>query len=222
MRGYWTYYLAWFVLAWALQYPWLLAGAVVFFLLRRYIPDPFTWFRTEARIRTLRIDIAANPANLTSRRDLAVIYLQRLRPRAALRLLDEARQREPENPELLYLTGLARLRAGDALGSVEPLVASVHLDGKLRRGEPYLVAAEALMALRRWDDAVEALNLYGKLNKSSIEACVRLARCNRERGDKAAEKHALDEGDATWHQLPGFLRRQQWRWWLRGKTMRVL
>ena len=222
MSSYWTYYLGMILLSFGLGHPSLLLGVAVLYVLRHRIPDPWVFLSTSGRIRTLRTDIAANSANLTARRDLAVIHLQRMRPRAALKLLDEARLREPESPELLYLTGVARLRSGDAAGAVEPLVQSVQLDGKLRRGEPYLVAAEALMKVSRWDDAAEALELFGKLNKSSLEACVRRAKVARERGDGAGEKHALTDASDTWHQLPGFLRRKQFGWLMRAYWMRVM
>ena len=68
--GYWTYYLACIALAAALQYPWLAGLAIVFFVFRRFIPDPFVWLRTMGRIRALRTQIDANPANVTARRDL--------------------------------------------------------------------------------------------------------------------------------------------------------
>ena len=78
------------------------------------------------------------------------------------------------------------------------------------------------MELERWDDASEALAHFGGLNSSSMEACVRQATVCRRKQDKAGEKSALDEADNTWRQLPGFLRRQQLGWWLRGKSMRVV
>src|SRR5687768_12299023 len=141
--GFWTYYLAIFLLAYLFQYPWLLAAIVVFFVLRRFIPDPWVWLRTAGRIRALRQQIDANPSNATARRDLARIYLQRLRPGAALRLLERALERR-EDAETLFLTGLARYRAGDAAGALDPLVRSVAIDPRTSFGEAYLVAGDAL------------------------------------------------------------------------------
>src|SRR5205814_2378681 len=135
--------------------------------------------------------------NITARRDLAVIYLQRLRPRAALKLLDEARQREADDAELLYLTGLARLRAGDAKGALEPLVKAVEVDPRVRFGEPYLVAAEALLQMNMLDEAADALHRYTEANTSSVEGRVRLALLERRRGDHVAAKEALREALST-------------------------
>lgn len=219
--GYWAYYLAFFVLAYALQYPWLLGGILFFFLVRRFVPDPFVVLRTMGRIRRLRAQVASNPANLTARRDLAGIYLERLRPRAALALLDEARKREPANPELLYLTGVARNRIGEHELALEALVAAVQGDARLRFGEPYLVAGDSLTQLRRDEEAEDAYERYVDSNSSSVEGHLKLARTRRRRGDREGAQRALKEALDTFGQLPSFRRRQQLGWWLRAQAARL-
>ncbi len=215
--GYLTYYLIWFALAYAMRYPWLALGALLFFVLRRFIPDPFVLLRTAGRIGALRAQISANPANLTARRDLAVLLLDRLRPRAARTLLEEALERAPNDAELLYLTGVARYRSGDAAGALEPLVRAVDVDPRVRFGEPYRIAALALLELERWDEAEDALERYTDANSSAMEGWVRLARLRRRRGDKQGASQALTEAVDTWSQLPGYERRRQFGWWLRAK-----
>lgn len=219
--GYSTYYLLWFFLAYAAHYPALLVGAVAMFLLRGFIPDPVIWFRTASRIRSLRGHIAANPWNVTARRDLAVLYLQRLRPRAALTLLDEARARHPEDAELLYLTGLARLKSGDAEGALAPLVLAVEKNPKLLYGEPYRIAADALVAVGRLEEAEDALGRYLRQNSSSIEGYVKLARVRSKQGHEAEAREALNEANATFSQIPRFKRRKELTWWLTGWACRL-
>jgi predicted Zn-dependent protease len=174
------------------------------------------------RIHGLRQQIEANPSNVTARRDLAVIYLQRLRPRAALKLLDEARQREPNDAELLYLTGLARLRTGDAKGAIDPLVRAVDVDPRVRFGEPYLIAAEALVKLNMLEEAVDALRRYTDANTSSVEGRVRLALLEHRCGAHEAAKDALKEALSTWRQIPRFRRRKELRWWFRAQWARLV
>lgn len=219
--GYWTYYLAWMAMTYALQRPWLMVGALVFFVLRPFIPDPVVLFRTFGRIRTLEAQIAANPANVTARRDLATIWLERLRPGRALELLDEARRRDPDNAELLYLTGLARLRSGNPEEALEPLVKAIEIDPRIRFGEPYLVAAEALIRLGRLEEAEDALERYVDSNSSSVQGHVRLATVRKERGDSEGAKKALAEALATWAQLPGYRRRIELGWWFRAQLARL-
>lgn len=219
--GYWSYYLMWIAAAALLQHPWLIAGIVVFWLLRRYIPDPVVWLRTAGRIRALRSQIVANPANVTARRDLARIYLERLRPGRALALLDEARKRNPDDAELLFLTGLARFKTGDAAGALDPIVQAVDLEPRLLFGEPYLVAAQALAALERYEEAEDSLERFVETNSSSIEGHTRLALVRRKRGDRDGARRALHEALTTWDQVPRFKRRRELSWWLRAQLCRV-
>jgi len=219
--GYWAYYLLWFVLAAVARYPLLALGAVLFFLLRNVLPDPFVLWRTAGRIGALRSQIVANPANVTARRDLAMIYIERLRPRAALKLLDEARQRTPDDAELLFLTGVARFLSGGLEACLEPLVRAVQIDPRVGFGDPYLFAAIALGRLKRWDEAEDALERYVGLNTSSVEGYVRLHLVRIERGDRAGAKQALREALDTWRQLPRFRKRRQLRWWWRAQLARI-
>jgi tetratricopeptide (TPR) repeat protein len=213
--GYWTYYLAAFALTFALQRPWVMVSVILFVILRPVLPDPVVLLRTWGKIRRLDGEIAANPANVRARRDLAVLWLERLRPGRALELLDEARKRVPDDAELLYLTGIARLRSGDAEGALEPLVKCVELDAKFRLGDPYLAAAEALLVLNRLEEAEDAAERFVSANGSSMQGYVVLADIRMRREDRAGARKALDEALETWRQLPSFYKRRGGlRFWL--------
>src|SRR5262249_11230274 len=125
--GYWLYYLLWLLATIVAKNPILLVGVAIFFVLRPFIPDPVVWLRTQGRIRALETQVKANAANVTARRELAEIYLERLRPAKAKKLLDEALTRDDRNAELLYLQALARLRSGDAEGAIDPIVRAITL-----------------------------------------------------------------------------------------------
>jgi len=220
--GYWAYYLALFFLTYALQRPWVMLGVIVFVVLRPFIPDPVVVLRTWGKIRALEAQIAANPANITARRDLALLWLERLRPGRALELLDEARRRAPDDAELLYLTGLARLRSGDAEGALAPLVRCVEIDPRLRYGDPYLAAAEALMSLNRLEEAEDAAERFTHANSSSIQGYVVLAEIRARRGDQAGARKAIREALDTWRQLPRYRRRGEFRYWLAAQCKRIM
>jgi predicted Zn-dependent protease len=186
------------------------------------LPDPVVLLRTWGKIQSLPAQIEANPANVTARRNLAIVWLDRLRPRRALELLDGARQRFPKDAELLYLTGVARLRCGDAEGALEPLVQSVEIDPKLRLGDPYLAAAEALLALGRIEEADDALERYTQANSSSIQGYVLLADTREKLGNADGAKQAIKEALSTWKSLPSFRKRGQWYWWARAWFERLM
>lgn len=219
--GYLMYYLAVMFLSYALARPWVMLLAVVFFALRSVLPDPWVLWSTSGRMRTLKSQIAANSSNVTARRDLARIYIDRLQPGKALVLLDEARERRPDDVELLYLTGLARLRSGDAEAALEPLIRVVELDARAFYGEPFRVAAEALVKLGRLEEAEDALDRFVEINSSSVEAHTRLAMVRHDRGDKAGAHEAIHEALQTFAQMPNYLKRKQLGWWLRAHLARI-
>src|SRR6266545_3954571 len=173
--GYWPYYLALFASSYALRYPWLAAGAVLVWLARRWLPDPYLFFRHAGHVHRLKREIRANRDNVTARRDLAKIWLAKRRPRRAIPLLDEARQRDPESAELLLLSGTARLEAGRAEEALPLLIEAAARNQRQQYGRAYLVAARALDKLGRFDDAEDALVRYAAIHSSSVEARVRLA-----------------------------------------------
>ncbi len=220
--GYFGYYLAWILLTYALHRPWVMAGALLFFLLRPWIPDPWIVLKSLGRIRSLETQIAANPANITARRDLAELWMERLRPGRALELLDEARKRAPRDAELLYLTGLARARSGDPEGALEPLVEAVAIEPRLRYGEPYRTAAEILLRLERHEEAEDALERFIGTNSSSIHGQVLLADVRKRRGDREGARKALDEAFSTWAQIPAYRRRAELGWWCRAHIASIL
>ena len=87
---------------------------------------------------------------------------------------------------------------------------------KLRFGEAYLRAGDALMALGRWEEAAEGLEHFVTVNRSSVEGRVKLARARRAIGDRPGARDALEEARATYRDSPGFHRRNQRLWWLRA------
>lgn len=220
--GYWTYYLGLLALTFALQRPWVMLGVVIFVVLRPFIPDPVVVARTWRKLRSLEAQIEANPANITARRDLAVLWLERLRPGRALELLEEAQKRAPNDAELLYLTGVARRRCGDPEGALEPLVKAVEIDPRIRLGDPYLVAAEALFSLGRLEEAEDAAERYVRANSSSLKGYVVLADIRARRGDREGARKAIDEALSTWRALPGYRRRPELRYWFSAQWKRLM
>lgn len=221
MGYYWVYYLAVLLAYWAVDHPAVLVVIVLFLVLRRWIPDPWVLLRTFGRIRQLRAQIAANPANVTARRDLARIYLERLRPGAALRLLEQALERDRESPELLFLRGLALHRTGKHEAALDPIVQAVAIEPRVGFGEAYLVAGDALSELSRSEEAIDAYERFLEKNSSSVQGWVKLARAHGAAKEKDDAKRALDEAFATWRQIPGYRRRQELAWYLRAHVARL-
>ncbi|HJZ88970.1 MAG TPA: tetratricopeptide repeat protein [Polyangia bacterium] len=223
--GWGSYYLFWLiapmVIALVSAHPSVLVVILIAFLARRWIPDPYLFFKHARRVGALRNQIAVNADNATARRDLALIYLEKRRPQRAVPLLEEALRRDPDSAELHYLLGLAQLRAKHYQAALEPLVAAVARNEKLRYGDPYLHAGDALERLGRLDEAEDAYERFLKINPSSLEGWCKLAAVRAAKRDAPGRKQALHEAVSTYQHLPGFHRRKQWLWYLRARVSRL-
>jgi tetratricopeptide (TPR) repeat protein len=219
--GYWVYYLAVLIAYYAADRPEILVALLAFFALRRWIPDPVVFLRTWSRMRALRAQIEANPANAIARRDLARLYLERLRPGAARKLIDEALERDPESAELLFLRGLALQRSGEPGAAIDPLVRAVAIDRRVGFGEAYLVAGDALSELKRHDEAIDAYERFLESNTSSVEGWTKLALAHHRAGEEREGKQALREARATWSQIPSYRRRRELGWYVRAQLLRM-
>ena len=221
MNSYLTYYLGWIFLSYALRTPWLLLGLAVLLVLRRWIPGPGALMRGLGRARGLRTQVELNRANITARRDLAEIYLDGVRAKPAVKLLEEGLALSPNDPELLYLFGLALHRVGRHEEALPALVRSVELDPGVRYGQPYAVAGDALAALKRWDEALDAYEHYVDHNSSDVSGYTRLARAQARCADRAAARETLREGLRTWGMLHGGMRNQQFGHYLKAHLARA-
>jgi tetratricopeptide (TPR) repeat protein len=215
-----SYYLFWIVapavLAAVSSHPEILIVVVVGLVARRWLPDPFLALRHGARIRTLEVDVSSNAGNITARRDLAALWLEKRRPRRALPLLEQALARDANAPELLFLRGRAQLALGQSEPALDSLLSVVHREPTFRYGEGYLRAADALIALGRWDDAEEALQHFLKINSSSVEGFYKRVRVCKARKDDAGARQARRDLRDAWRSLPSFQRRKQLGWYVRA------
>jgi tetratricopeptide (TPR) repeat protein len=216
-----SYYLFWIlaplVVSLLVAHPLVLLAIPVALVARRWLPDPWLAIKHAGRIRALDADVRANPDNVTARRNLAVIYLEKRRPGRALALVDQALARDAESNELRFLRGLALLRLRRFEDAVGPLVEVCQRDPKFRYGEAYLRAADALGGLRHWEDACDALERFVEVNKSSVEGLYKLALARRAAGDAAGAQKALAEARQVYRDSPAFHRRKQFGWYLRAR-----
>jgi tetratricopeptide (TPR) repeat protein len=190
-------------------------------LLRGVVPTPGALFGALSRAGRLRQQVKLNRGNITARRDLATIYLDVLRPRRALELLEEGLALSPDDPELLYLAGLSLHRVGRHEEALGRLLRALEKDQRLRHGQPYFAAGQTLLSLGRWDDAADAFERYLDFNGSDVAAHTSLARAYAGGGDASATEKWLLEGLRTWHGLSGALKRRQLGAFLRAEWARV-
>ncbi|HEY3255780.1 MAG TPA: tetratricopeptide repeat protein, partial [Polyangiaceae bacterium] len=178
-RGPSTYYLFWLVgpalLAIFLEHPAFLGIVALGVVARPWLPDPLLYLRYMARTRRLEGEIRVNRANVTARRDLSLIWLEKRRAKRALPLLEEALAQDASSLQLLQLRGVCLLQLRRYEEAVQCFIDVVQRDPRHGFGEPYLRAADALIALKRWDDAEDALEHFIVENRSSVEGLYKRA-----------------------------------------------
>jgi uncharacterized protein HemY len=91
-----------------------------------------------------------------------------------------------------------------------------HREPNFQYGEAFLRAADALMALGRWDDADDALERYVKINSSNIEGRCKRVRVCKARNDADGARKAQADLKEVWASLPSYQRRKQFGWYLRS------
>ena len=204
------------------EHPLVVATLVGVYLLRHRFPSPVMYLRTARHVARLKREVAANADNVTARRDLAQVWLQRRRPKRAEQLLVEARRRDPEMAELAYLLALAKVARGDHDSAIELCIEAAAREPKLRYGDVYRVAAIALMAADRLPEAEDALLRLLAINSSSVEGWVRLARVRRKLGDAAGGKVALDGAVEAFQHSPRFRKRAELGWYARARWVKLV
>ncbi len=218
--GWGSYYLFWLVgpilLSLFLDYPALLGLIVVGVVARPWLPDPFLWLRYYKRTRVLQGEIRVNRANVTARRDLALMWLDKRSPKRALPLVEEALVQDPSSLQLQQLKGVCLLGLHRYDDAVACFIQVVQKDPSHGFGEPYLRAADALIALQRWDDAEDALEHFIANNRSSVEGQYKLALVARGKGERAATKEALRAARSLYREVPRYQQRRQFGWYARA------
>ncbi|HEX7125843.1 MAG TPA: tetratricopeptide repeat protein [Thermodesulfobacteriota bacterium] len=202
-----------------LEYPYLVAAAILLWVFRDRIPNPARLLRRGARIRQLDALVALNPENADDRMELGELLVEAGRPREAAAHLEAAVRKAPDSPGAQFLLGLARLRAGDAAGAVPALEASARIDRTHRYGEVLLRLGEALAALGRGPEAEAALEEHLAINASSAEGLYRLAALRLSLGDRAGARKAVEELRSTISQSPRFRRRLDRPWLRRAERL---
>jgi len=221
-----TYYLFWLVgpalLAIFLEHPAFLGVVVLGLVARPWLPDPLLYLRYMARTRRLESEIRVNRANVTARRDLASIWLEKRRAKRALPLVEAALSLDASSLQLLQLRGICLLQLRRYQEAVDCFVQVVQRDARHGFGEPYLRAADALIALGRWEDAEDALEHFISENRSSVEGQYKRALVARGLGDRGAFRQTLREARELYREIPRYQQRRQFSWYVRALFSSVL
>lgn len=181
---------------------------------RRYIgllPSIFKPFKTLSRISNLRRILTLNPHDMSTRYELAHLYLERRQFKTSLALLEDLSISMQSEPYVIADLGICNLALGRLEIGEEMVVRAMSLDKNTQYGEPYLRLATALASV----DATKALGYLSRFqsqNSSSCESFYRLGVLHKQLGDDTKAKEAFRQCRQTFRMLPRFRKRKERRW----------
>ncbi|WP_334073035.1 tetratricopeptide repeat protein [Paenibacillus sp. A14] len=192
--------------------------AIIYFVDRRFVgvfPSISKPFKRHRSIFKLRQQLSLSPHDVSAKRELARLLLERKRYKEAHDLLEEVRDYSEDSAEYwddlgTATIGLKRVKEGEAMK-----LHALKLNERVRYGQPYLTLA---LAFREQDPehALAYAAKYGEIQSSSSEACFLLGSLYRSLGRKEEAQRAFQESIAIYRSLPKFKKRHERKWAVRS------
>lgn len=195
---------------------------IVYFIDRRYVgvfPSISKPFKRSRSISRLRQQLSVNPFDVSSKRELARLLLERKKFREAYDLLQEAKSASETSAEFWDDLGTAALGLGRIEEGEEQILHALSLNDRVKYGQPYLHLASAF----REKDPQKALHYaakFGEIQSSSSEAYYLLGSLYQSLGSKEEARQAFNESIAVYRSLPKYKKRQERQWALRSLLKR--
>lgn len=191
---------------------------IVYFIDRRFIgllPSISKPFRRSRNISRLRQQITLNQFDVSSKRELARLLLERRKFTEAYDLLLGVQASSETSAEYWNDLGTASLGLGRIEEGETHILRALQLNERVKYGEPYLHLASAYRAV----DPQKALKYaakFGEIQSSSSEAFFLLGVLYQSLDQKVEAKRALDESIAIYRTLPKYKKRHERKWALRS------
>lgn len=218
--------LLFFLLTWLTGNPFIAILAllfIIYFLDRRYVgvfPSFLKPFRRSRNIARLRQQLAVNHFDISSKRELARLMLERKRFLEAYDLLQEAKSSSESSAEFWDDLGTASLGLGHLEEGEEQILRALQINERVKYGQPYLHLASALKD-KDPQKALEYAARFREIQSSSSEAYYLLGTLYHSLGSKEEARKAFDESIAVYRTLPKYKRRQERKWALRSYVKRM-
>jgi tetratricopeptide (TPR) repeat protein len=210
-----------FLLSWLLGNPFLaiiILLLILYFIDRRYVglfPSLSKPFKRSRNIGRLRQQLAASPFDVSAKRELARLLLERKKYTEALRLLEEAKDFSESSAEFWDDLGAACLGLGRIEEGEVHILHALSLNERVKYGQPYLRLASAFRE-RDPQKALQYAARFGEIQSSSSEAYYLLGSLYQSLGSKEEAKRAYTESIEVYRSLPKYKKRQERGWALRS------
>jgi tetratricopeptide (TPR) repeat protein len=161
--------------------------------------------------------LAVNPHDRRARAEYGEILIEQRRAGRAIEVLKPALEKEPDDLELLYLTGLACLRAGHGEKGELFLNTVLEADPTFRQGQALLEMGRARLELGDAKGAEEMLGRWLEKSPAHVEGRYLQAKAHAALGDAAAAARSRERCWREYATEPAFQRRfdRPWAWRIR-------
>lgn len=210
-----------FLLSWLLGNPFLaiiVLLLILYFIDRRYVglfPSLSKPIKRSRNIGRLRQQLAASPFDVSAKRELARLLLERKKYAEAHRLLEEAKDFSESSAEFWDDLGAACLGLGRIEEGEAHILHALSLNERVKYGQPYLRLASAFRE-RDPQKALQYAARFGEIQSSSSEAYYLLGCLYQSLGSKEEAKRAYKESIEVYRSLPKYKKRQERGWALRS------
>lgn len=219
-------WLQWIILAGLTGSP---LGAAIFLVLFWSVVDRFTFgvlpdplrplMRWQRRLRVEKT-LAQNPHDGRARLELAQLYIESGRGKAAVEVLRPTFDAGADDLHSVFTMGVACLQAGFVEQGEKLLAHAEELDRNFRMGELFLVRGRYRLARGDFAGAKTELETFVKLRSGTVQGRTLLARAHAGLGDDATAALLRDEAWREFTLAPRFQRRLERFWAWRAKPSR--
>lgn len=209
-----------FLLSWLTGNP-IIAILVVLFIVyildRSFVgifPSLSKPFKRLSQISKLRQQVAMSPHDVSSRRELARLLMERKKYQEAYDIFLHVEQALANSADYWSDRGISALKLGLLTEGQRDISQALAMNDRVKYGEPYLQLALTL-ATSEPELALQHAANYSEINSSSIEAYYLLGKLYKSMGHMDKAKLAWSEGSGIYRALPKYQKRKERKWALR-------
>ncbi|RUT28143.1 tetratricopeptide repeat protein [Paenibacillus zeisoli] len=197
--------------------------AIIYVLDRQFVgvfPSVTRPIRRMRSISSLRQQLAMNHHDISAKRDLARLLLERKKFNEAYSLLKEMGPSSEESAEYWDDLGNAALGLGQVEEAEIHMLHALKLNERVRYGQPYLKLA-AVYQNRDAEKSISYAEKFSLIHSSSSEAYYLLGNVYQSLNRQSEARKAYTESISIYRSLPKYKKRHERRWALRSWIKRL-
>ncbi|MEK8126454.1 tetratricopeptide repeat protein [Paenibacillus filicis] len=187
---------------------------IVYMLDRRFVgltPSFLKPLKRARRLSRLRDELRLSPHDLSTKHEIARIYMEQKKYDAAYELLVDVHRIMDDSADVLSELGLCQLRRGHLDEGEALIIRALAINPRVKYGDPYMWLGEAY-AVSEPERAIGYLKKFNEVNSSSCEAYYRQGMLYRQLGRAEEARRSFRETMELYRGLPKYKRRHERRW----------